>query len=85
MRQTGYITVEECTGDKDFYGITPLIIEQFPNIEIHAIEENESYFVLKFICEDFEEVQDLVATCSYILTGENIIKFSITINAQDNE
>lgn len=84
MRQAGFITIEECTGDKDFYGIPPLIIEEFPNMEIYIIEENEAYFVLKFICEDFEEVQELVSTCSYILSGENINKFSITINTDDN-
>jgi hypothetical protein len=80
MKQIGYITVEECTGDKDFYGIAPLVLEEFNNMDLHIIEENESYFVLKFICEDFEDVQELVSTCSYILAGENIIKFSVTIN-----
>jgi hypothetical protein len=83
MRQAGYITVEECTGDKDLYVIPYLIAEEFPNIEINIIEENESYFVLKFICEDFEEVQEIASICAYILTGEKINKFSITVNSDD--
>lgn len=83
MRQTGYITIEERTGDKDFYGIPNLIVEQFSNIEVSIIEENEAYFVLKFIYENFEEVQEIVSICAYILTGELIDKFSITINCED--
>lgn len=83
MRQAGYITIEECTGDKDFYGIPNLIIEQFSNTEVEVIEQTESYFVLKFFCEDFEEVQEISSMCAYILTGELINKFSITINSED--
>ncbi len=83
MRQAGYITIEECTGDKDFYGIPNLIVEQFSNIEVEVIEQTESYFVLKFFCEDFEEVQEISSMCAYILTGELINKFSITINSED--
>jgi GTP cyclohydrolase III len=83
MRQIGYVTVEECTGDNDFYGIPHLVINEFSNIEASIVEQNEMYFVIKYICEDFEEVQELVATISHILTGENIIKFSITINNEE--
>lgn len=83
MRQIGYITVEECTADKDLIGIGELILDEFSSMELHIVEENEAYFVVKFICEEFEEVQDLVSIISYILTGEQISKFSITINNEE--
>jgi hypothetical protein len=83
MRQAGYITIEECTGDKDFYGIPQLILEEFCNIEVSIVEENEGYFVLKYICEDFEDVQQIVSICAYILAGEQMNKFSITVNNED--
>jgi hypothetical protein len=83
MRQVGYITIEECTGDKDFHGVPQLIVEEFSNIEVTIIEENNSYFVLKYICEDFEDVQQIASICAYIITGELINKFSITVNNED--
>lgn len=83
MRQPGYLTVEQVSENKEFEGISTLVLEEFSNIEVSVIEECEYYFVLKFICEDFEEIQEIVSTVSYILIGEGIYKYIITLNCDE--
>ena len=83
MRQPGYLTVEQVSENTEFDGISTLVLEEFSNIEVSVIEECEYYFVLKFICEDFEEIQEIVSTVSYILIGEGIYKYIITLNCDE--
>ena len=80
MKKRTYITIED--GDY-LYGIAPLVIEEFPNIDIQIIENTEYYFVLNCIYEDYSDIQDIVSTLSYILIGEGVEKFKITINTDD--
>ena len=83
MRQLGYLTVEQVSENKEFEGISTLVLDEFSNIEVSVIEECEYYFVLKFICEGFEEIQEIVSTVSYILIGEGIYKYIITLNCDE--
>jgi hypothetical protein len=83
MRQPGYITIEQTCENKDFEGISSLILDEFSNAEVSLIEECEYYFVIKFICEDFEEIQEIASTISYILIGEGIHKFILTLNCDE--
>lgn len=80
MKYLGFITVENCSDQKEFEDIALVILEEFPNTDLTIVEDNESYFVIKFLCEEFEEIQELTSLISYILTGEHINKFSITVN-----
>lgn len=83
IRQIAYITIEESTGSERLNGIAPLIIDDFSNIEIQILEDTEYYFVLKFFYDDFTDIQDIIATISYILVGEKIYKYTVTINYND--
>lgn len=83
MRQPGYLTVEQVSEYKEFEEIPSILLNEFSNIEVSIVEQCEYYFVLKFICEDFEEIQELVSTVTYILIGENIYKFIITLNCDE--
>lgn len=83
MKYLGFITVENCSTQKEFEDIASLILDEFSNMELSIIEDNEYYFVIKFTCEEFEEIQELSSIIAYILTGEHITKYSITINYND--
>jgi hypothetical protein len=74
MRQPGFITVEDCTNNPDFVGIGEIILDEFTNLEVSLVEDTDNYFVFKFICEDYEEVQEIVSIIGYILTGAEISK-----------
>jgi len=80
MKYVGFITVENCSNQKEFEDISYVILEEVANTDLIIIENNESYFVLKFLCEEFEEIQELSSLIAYLLTGEHISKFSITVN-----
>lgn len=83
MRQQGYITIEEGTGGCDLNGIAPLIIEEFPNVDIHIMEDTGYYFVLKFLYEDYADVQEISGTIAHILCGEGIYKYTTTLNCNE--
>lgn len=83
MRQRGYITIEESTGASSLNGIAALIVEEFPNQEIVIMEDTGYYFVIKFICDDFADVQEIAATIAYILCGEGIYKYTTTLNCNE--
>jgi hypothetical protein len=83
MRQHGYITIEENTGAASMNGIAALIAEEFPNIEIAIMEDTSYYFVLKFLYDDFVDVQEIVSTIAYILCGEGIHKYTTTLNCNE--
>lgn len=80
MKKRAYITIED--GDY-LHGIAPLVIDEFSNIDIQIIEDTEYYFVLNCIYEDHEDIQDIVSTLSYILIGEGVEKFKVTVNTDD--
>lgn len=82
-RQIGYITIEDSSGSDSLSGIASLIVEDFPNAELQIMEDTGYYFVIKFFCEDYTEVQDIVAATSYILAGEGILKYIVTINCNE--
>ena len=82
MRQQGYITIEEESGAV-LHGIAPLIVDEFPNMELSIMEDTSYYFVIKFFCDDFAEVQELISTIAYILCGESIHKYTTTLNCNE--
>lgn len=83
MRQHGYITIEEDTGAASLNGIAALIADEFPNLEIAIMEDTGYYFVIKFICDDFADVQEIAGTIAYILCGEGIHKYTTTLNCNE--
>lgn len=83
MRQEGYLNVEQISEYRQFDGLAYLILEEFPNLELEIKEDYEHYFVIHFICEDLEDVQELVSTTSYILVGEGVNKYTITLNLNE--
>lgn len=82
-RQIGYITIEESTGGAGLTGIAPLIVDEFPNSDLHIMEDTGYYFVIKFFTEEYTDVQDIIAATSYILAGEGIQKYTVTINCDE--
>ena len=82
-RQIAYITIEESTGSDCLNGIAPLVLEDFPNIDMHVMEDTEYYFVLKFFYDDFNDVQEVIGAVSYILAGEGIYRYTVTLNCND--
>ena len=82
-RQIAFVTIEESTGSQTLNGIAPLIIDEFPNVDMYIMEDTGYYFVLKFFYEDFPDVQDIMAVISYILAGELISKYTVTINCNE--
>ena len=82
-RQIAYITIEESTGSENLNGIAPLVLDDFPNVEMNIMEDTGYYFVLKFFYDDYADVQDIIGAISYILAGEGIYKYTVTINCNE--
>jgi hypothetical protein len=83
MRNPVYITIEESSGCSDLVGISSLILQEFPNLDLNIVEDNSVYFVLHFVYEEFEEAQEVASTITYLLLGEGIYRFKITVNTND--
>lgn len=76
----GYINIEDGTGFDDFCQVGEQITEEFPNLDLELIENTSYYIVLKVVYDEYEEIQELVSTISYLLTAAEITRFTITIN-----
>ena len=77
-----YITVEDNTGTElDKLAID--IAQEFPNLDIQITESCGYYFVIKIFYDDFEEIQEVASTLSYLLLGEGIYRYVITVNCTE--
>lgn len=78
-----YITVEDTTGSGYLKEIPHQILDEFDNTDVSIIENTEYYFVIKIVYEDYSEIQEIVSTISYIITGYQIDRFTITVNSTE--
>ena len=79
IRKIAYITIEDSTGAADLKGVAGTVLDEFPNLDMHVMEDTPDYFVLKFIYDEYEEIKEVSSTTAYILS-EDVTKFTITIN-----
>jgi len=82
IKKPAFVTVQESSG-LSIKGIAALVLDEFPNMDMFLMEDTESYFVLKFIYDDFVEVQDVVSNISYTLIQEGIYEYTTTLNCDD--
>ena len=75
-----FITVEDTAGLDDLEGVADKVLEEFPNLDIELKDHATFYFVLKVLYDEYEELQELIGTISYILIGEEIMRYTITLN-----
>jgi len=47
------------------------------------MEDTDYYFVLKFFYDDFNDVQEVIGAVSFILAGEGIYRYTVTLNCND--
>jgi len=48
-----------------------------------VVQDTESYFVIKFIYDDFIEVQEVISNISYTLIQEGINNYTTILNCDD--
>lgn len=77
-----YITIEDNTGTELDYLANDMLSE-FPNLDVQLTESCGYYFVLKAFYDDFTEIQELVSTISYMIIGEGISRFVVTVNSNE--
>lgn len=82
IRKPAYLTVQDDSGF-NLDGIAVQVLDDFPNLDMEVVEDNSAYFVLRFIYDDFVEVQEVVAAVSYLLIQETIFEFKITLNCDE--
>jgi len=82
IKKPAFITVQEGSG-VSLRGIVSLILDDFPNTDMFIMEDTEYYFVIKFIYDDFVEVQEIAAAISYLLIQEGICEFTTTLNCDE--
>ena len=82
IKKPAFVTIQESSGCS-LLGIAQLILDEFPNIDMNLIEDTESYFVIKFIYDDYIELQEVISSLSYILVQEGILEYITTINCDE--
>jgi len=82
MKKPAFVTIEDSSGC-NLSGIATLVVEDFPNMDMYIMQDTESYFVIKFIYDDFIEVQEVISNISYTLIQEGINNYTTILNCDD--
>lgn len=75
-----YINVEDTLGTDYLEELSSNLIDDFDNITFEVVEVTEYYLVLKVEYEEYEELQEICSTACYMLIGNNVNRFTFTIN-----
>ncbi len=80
---TAYINFEDMLESGGLPEIASEILDDFPNLDIEVMQSNTCYLVLKVEYDEYEEIQELVGSATYMISAVTT-KFNITINYNED-